>query len=105
MREDVCGAQDPGALLKRVEAEVIGRDDRVIRLVLRSWDEGRLYLDVCLRPAGYPEFCLSVSLSSAAVRAGDVASLVSSILWAAEHAARVQVVTPLEYTRSFRVTA
>ncbi|MDQ0286936.1 hypothetical protein J2Z49_002053 [Desulfofundulus luciae] len=93
------------ALLAQVQAELSSRDGRITRVApLRSVGE-RLHLQVCLRYGDRPEFCLPLALPIKAVREGDVGSLVSQILWAAEHGSRVTVVEPLESTRSFRVTA
>lgn len=105
VRDEVYGVQNLETLLARVEQEVIARDDRITRLIYRPSGDGRLYLEIYLRPAEYPEFCLPLALSSREAVAGDTSLMVSSILWAAEHVTRVQVITPLEYTRSFRVTA
>ncbi|WP_151191886.1 hypothetical protein [Desulfotomaculum copahuensis] len=105
MRDEVYGTRSLDNLLARVEKEVIARDARITRLVCRPSGEGRLYLELYLRPAECPEFCLPLVLTHRGMAAGDISTMVSSILWAAEHATRVQVVTPLEQTRSFRITA
>ncbi|MGB9803607.1 hypothetical protein [Desulfofundulus sp.] len=93
------------ALLAQVQDELLSRDGRITRIApLRSVGE-RLYLQVCLRCAERPEFCLPLALPARAIQDGDVGSLASQILWAAEHGFRVTVVEPLESSRSFRVTA
>ncbi|RKO67408.1 hypothetical protein [Desulfofundulus salinus] len=93
------------ALLAQVQDELSSRDGRITRVApLRSVGE-RLHLQVCLRYADRPEFCLPLALPAKSIREGDVGSLVSQILWAVEHGSRVTLVEPLESTRSFRVTA
>ncbi len=92
-------------LLAQVQGELLSRDGRITRIApLRSVGD-RLHLQVCLRYGDRPEFCLPLALPARTIREGDVGSLVSQILWAAEHGSRVAVVEPLESTRSFRVTA
>ncbi|HHW44794.1 hypothetical protein GFC01_12990 [Desulfofundulus thermobenzoicus] len=93
------------ALLSQVQNELMGRDGRITRIAPRKPPGERLYLEVYLRDAGSPECRLPLALSTRYVREGDVSSLVSQILWAAEHGSRVELVEPLESTRSFRVTA
>ncbi|SHI60612.1 hypothetical protein [Desulfofundulus thermosubterraneus] len=93
------------ALLAQVQDELSSRDGRITRVApLRSVGE-RLHMQVCLRYGDRPEFCLPLALPAKIIWEGDVGTLVSQILWAAEHGSRVTVVEPLESTRSFRVTA